>query len=150
MAYRTVLVYAADDSATFLGYSIKQDGVDKLYNNNLWSQDDIEDHKEQVQRLNAATDIRQFWPDVRDPEVQELVNNPDWEPLEYSPIEVVDEDNSVFVWDLEPSDMHPGVMNQDESVILYKTVQAPAPAHVHARIKKACEIVARERANAYA
>jgi hypothetical protein len=150
MSYSAVSIYDLDGN--FLGYSIKQTGVDKLLNNNLWSErpEDVEDLKAQLARLNDAVDIRAYWPDVRDPEVQELVNNPDWEPLVLSPVEVMDEENSIQIWEQEPNleTGEPGILDRDASIIVFKNVMAPAPAHVQARIKKACEIVARRRANA--
>lgn len=145
-AYQAVTVYDLDGN--FLGYAIKQVGVDKLHNNNLWAEKDTPDLKEQLQRLNQAGDIRQFWPNVRDPEVQALINDENWEPLEKSPVEVTDEDNSVFIWIEEPTDESPGIMDTENSIIATKIVYAPAPAHASARIKKACEVVARRRAGA--
>jgi hypothetical protein len=146
MSYIAVSIYDLDGS--FLGYGIKQEGVDKLLNNNLWTEspEDVSDLKAQLSRLNEAVDIRAYWPNVRDPEVQELVNNPNWEPLEYSPVEVVDEENSIQIWEKEPDNEQPGILDHEASVIVYKHVMAPAPAHVQARIKKACETVARRRA----
>lgn len=145
-SYQAVSVYSLEGE--FLGYTIKQVGVDKLLNNNLWAEADVPDLKAQLQRLNEQGDIRQFWPNVRDPEVQALINDDNWEPLEKSPVQVTDEENSVFVWIEEPSDESPGIMDTENSIIVTKTVLAPAPAHVSARIKKACEVVARRRAGA--
>jgi hypothetical protein len=147
MSYSAVVVY--DLAGAFLGYSIKQDGVDKLLNNNLWSPDDQDDLKLQLKRLNDATDIRNFWPDVRDPEVQALLDDPEFQPLELSPVEVVDEENSVFIWIEEPSEENPfGKMDPDASIIVHKNEMAPSPARVQERVKNACEIVARRRAGA--
>lgn len=148
MAYRAVSVYTLEGE--FLGYSIQQEGIEKLLNNNLWSEspEDTEDLKAQLARLNEAVDIRAFWPNIRDPEVQELINNPDWEPLQMSKVEVVDEDNSLFIWLEEPSDESPGIMDTENSIIEYKLVDAPAPTDVQARWKKACEVIARQRAAA--
>lgn len=148
MAYHAVSIYDLDGN--FLGYSVHQEGVDKLLNNNLWTEspEDVEDLKTQLARLNDATSIREFWPDVRDPEVKALTDNPEWEPLALSPVEVEDLDNSVLIWEEEPDDSigSPGILDREASVIVTKWVNAPAPAHVQARIKKACEIVARQRA----
>jgi hypothetical protein len=146
MAYQAVSIYTLDGA--FLGYGLKQDGVDKLHNNNLWtdSAEDVEDLKAQLGRLNDAVDIRAYWPDVRDEEVQAILNDPEFEPLKLSAVEVVDEENSLFIWIEEPSDTSPGQMDPDASIIAYKFVDAPAPTDVQARIKKACEIVARRRA----
>ena len=146
MAYQAVSIYTLDGQ--FLGYGLKQDGVDKLHNNNLWTDrpEDVADLKAQLGRLNEAIDIRAYWPNVRDPEVEALLTNPEFEPLKLSAVEVVDEENSLFVWEEEPSDESPGKMDPDASIIAYKFVDAPAPTDVQARVKKACEIVARQRA----
>lgn len=147
MTYQAVGIYTLNGD--FLGYGINQEGIAKLLNNNLWQETpkDIKDLREQLARLNDAIDIRAYWPDVRDPEVQALTEDPEWEPLKLSPVEVVDEANSLFIWDEEPTDETPGLLDTDASVIVYKYEQAPAPTDVQARIKKACEIVARKRAN---
>jgi hypothetical protein len=148
MTYQAVTIY--DANATFLGYAIKQDGVDKLHNTNLWTQNDIEDLKKQLHRLNDQTSVLQFWPDVRDPEVKAITDDPNFEPLKLSPVEVIDEENSVYVWIEEPSEENPfGEMDRELSHIAYKHEMAPAPTDVQARIKKACEIVARRRAEAH-
>ena len=146
MAYKAVSIYTLEGE--FLGYGLKQDGVDKLHNNNLWTEspEDVTDLKAQLGRLNDAVDIRAYWPDVRDPEVTALTDDPEFEPLTYSKVEVVDEENSLFIWIEEPTDESPGQMDPDASIIAYKWVDAPAPTDVQARIKKACEIVARRRA----
>lgn len=148
MSYEAVSVYDLDGE--FLGYAVKSSGVDKLHNNNLWTEspEDIIDLKDQLARLNDATSIRDFWPDVRDPEVTALTDDPEWEPLTYSAVEVEDLENSVLIWEEEPDDEAgtPGILDRDASIIATKFVDAPAPAHVQARIKKACEIVARRRA----
>lgn len=147
MSFETVYVYNGDGK--FLGVSIYQPGAQKLQTANLWtdSEEDQKDLADQLQRLNANVDIRAYWPDVRDPEVQVLLNDPEWEPLALSPSPVMDEENSVIVWDVEPSDENPyGRMNEELSVIVEKTVMVPSPVEVQARVKKACEVVARERA----
>jgi hypothetical protein len=147
MSFETVFVYNGDGQ--FLGTSIYQPGSQKLKTANLWtdSEEDQRDLAEQLQRLNANVDIRAYWPDVRDPEVQVLLEDEQWEPLSLSPAQVVDDEKSVIVWDEEPSDDNPfGRMNEELSVIVEKTVMAPSPVEVQARVKKACEVVARERA----
>jgi hypothetical protein len=147
MAYVPVAIYDLDGN--FLGYSIKNETVDKLHNTNLWRASDQQDLADQLKRLNQAVDIRAFWPDMRDPEVLALIENPDWEPLKLSPVEVVDEENSDFVWIVEPDETQPGQMDVENSTIVHKYVDAPAPADYAARLKKACEVVARQRAGAY-
>lgn len=148
MSFQTVYVYDADGE--FLGLSIYKPGAQKLHTANLWQNtpEDTADLARQLERLNDDVDVRAFWPDVRDPEVQELLDDPEFEKLKLSPVEVVDEDKSVFVWIEEPSDENPyGKADPELSVIVYKNEMAPAPVDVQARVKKACEVVARRRAN---
>jgi hypothetical protein len=94
------------------------------------------------------TDVRAFWPQVQDPAVQALLDDENFETLTLHPVEVMDEKNSIIVWEVEPSDENPhGRMDRNLSVIVNKTTMAPAPAEVKRRVMKACEIVARQRAN---
>jgi hypothetical protein len=147
MAYEAVSVYDLDGN--FLGYSIKNEAADKLHNNNLWAEADVADLQAQLHRLNDQTAVLAYWPDIRDPEVEALLNDENFEPLVLSPVEVVDEDNSIFIWIREPTEDDPfGQMDRDASVLVYKNVMAPAPTDVHRRNKKAQEIVARKRSGA--
>lgn len=149
MSFTHVLVY--DPDGEFIGYAIKKPDVLKFNSSNIWNQDEVADLEAQLQRLNNDVSIREFWPDVRDPEVVALLDNPSFEPLKMSPMQVVDDDQSTFVWFEEPSDESPyGSMDEDASNIVYKWIDVPQGSDVAARVKKACEIVARGRANAYA
>lgn len=151
MAFEVVYVY--DANGTNRGATILQQGANKLHTLNLWdinNPEDAADLREQLGRLVDNTDVRAFWPDVRDADVQALLNNSEWEPLTLSPAEVMDEENSVIVWQEEPSDENPyGRMDSDLSVIVNKTVMVPSPAEVKRRTMKACEVIARSRANAH-
>lgn len=148
MAFEVVYVY--NQSGALLGATIKQDSSKKLHTENLWNINDpteAQDLRDQLSRLVDNTDVRAFWPQVQDPEVQALLGDDTFEPLELHPVEVMDEDNSLIVWDEEPSDDNPyGRMNKELSVIVNKTTMAPAPAEVKRRTMKACEIIARRRA----
>jgi hypothetical protein len=147
MAFETVYVYNNDGA--FLGYGIKNSASQKLHTMNLWTEDQIDNLEDQLQRLNERTGILAHWPMLGDPEVQVLLNDPTWEPVANEPVEIVDEDKSTFVWirkpDLANGDV--GEMNEDASDIVFKTVMEPPPVLVQARIKKAQEIVATRRAN---
>ena len=147
MSFNAVGVYDLD--GLFIGYSIKEDGSQKLHTANLWteSDEDIKDLQAQLLRLNEAVDIRAYWPDVRDPEVVELLNDVNFQPLKMSPVEVEDLENSKLVWIEEPTEGSPGRLDMGPSIIAFKTVDAPAPSDVKLRIKNACEIVARKRAS---
>lgn len=145
--YQAVAIYDLDGN--FIGYTILKGGTEKLQTTNLWTEAQVSDLKVQLQRLNANVDIRSHWPQVQDPDVQALLNDPNWEPVPLDEVEVVDDDASTFVWDVPPSDEDPfGQMNEAASNIVYKTIMAPSSAGTVARIRKACEIVARARAGA--
>jgi hypothetical protein len=148
MSYQTVLIY--DANANFLGYTIlrprKEDQPFKLQTTNVWTDEQVNDLSHQLERLNDQRGILAHWPSYSDPEVMELVGNPDWEPVADEPIEVVDEENSTFVWIQEPSEEEPlGQLDEPASNIVTKYVYGPPPVLVQARIKKAQEIVARRR-----
>jgi len=146
MKYETVLVYDLDGN--FLAYGIKNVGRDKLQTTNIWPQDQLDEYREQLGRLNDEADVLGYWPDVRDPEVQGLLDNPNFEPLELFPQEVEDLDNSTIVWEegLEPTESQPGVPDRLKSIFVYKTVMMPNAVEVRARQRSACEHVARKRA----
>jgi hypothetical protein len=143
--FEQVYVYAGDGS--FIGSTIKRQDAKKLNTMNLWTEDEDEDLRAQLQRLNDSIAIQAHWPSLNDPEVLDLLNNPAWEPVPLAPVEMVDEDNSTFVWirrpNMEAGDI--GELDEDSSVILLKTVMMPPPALVQARMRKAQEVVARKR-----
>lgn len=148
--YKALALY--DLEGNFLAYTIgKEDEyVLKLHTTNMWSQGDSDDLTAQIDRLNDQGDVLAYWPDVRDTEVQALLDNPAWEPVDKIPTEIPDNDKSVFFYSEQPreEDGFPGAVDEDLSVIVYKTVLVPSPADTLRRVKKACEVVARKRANA--
>lgn len=139
MTYIPVLVY--DNNAKFLGYGIKSDDpkVVKLQTANLWAENEANQLREQIDRLNDMVGVTANWPSMNDPDVMKLVGNPDWEPLEDEPTQVVDEESSTIV------ENEFGEVDHRRSNIVTKTVMAPSPVRVAARFKKAQEIVARSR-----
>lgn len=141
--YEAVMIY---DNNGFVGYTIRKKGVDKLHTMNLWTQEDIEDLKQQISTLNSSADIRNFWPDVRDPEVQILLNDPFWEPAPLTETQVIDEEASNLVLgETDPLTLEAPLL-ESESNIVYKTILVPSPAGTTARVRKACEVVAVRRA----
>ena len=148
MTYRPVAVYALD--GIFLGYSIKEDGAKRLQTMNLWDDIDIEtkDISEQIAKLNSVADINAYWPDVRDPEVQTILNDPTFEPPELIDQEVIDEKASDLVFGPEDPLTLVKPLLDEESHIVYTTIKTPSPAGTQFRIRQACEIVARARAEA--
>jgi hypothetical protein len=142
MSFETVVVYNLDGD--FLGYTIKKQGAKKLHTMNLWedSAEDKTDLLQQMRTLSAATDIRNFWPDVRDPEVQVLLDDPTFEPVETSVTAAIDEEASDLVFGPEDPLTLVKPLLEEESHIVWKNIEVPSPAGIQARIRKACEVVA--------
>lgn len=141
-----VLIY--DIKGTFRGYTILN--ANKLASTNLWPDAELKDLQMQIDRLNEGTNIKQFWPNTRDPEVQALLNDPNFMPYETTTEQAVDEENSYYVWDRVTQDGQPAPgasIDHNASVIAYKAIQVPVrPEEVTIRFKRAHEIVARRRA----
>ena len=148
MLFTPLAVYDMDGN--FYAYTIGKvdDGVLKLHTTNLWHQDNSDDLMEQVERLNDQGSVLAYWPDARDPEVQALLDDETWMPVDRIPVEVPDNEKSVFVYTEQPreEDGFPGSVDEELSVIVMKTVMAPSPADTMRRVKAACETVARRRA----
>ncbi len=157
--YRRVFVY--DEEGEFLGYGIKQDRANGLQTTHLYQEAEMDNLWRQLERLNEADALRSVWPDARDPEVQALLADESWEPVQTAMMEVIDEEESTLVYGEEWATDRTGaellgddgrpVMTQgdllpDLSTIVYKTVEAPrSPAEVGQRIQKAQELVAKRR-----
>ena len=142
--HEIAIVYDAEGN--FRGYTIIKGN--KLASTNIWPEDQQADLQTQVQRLNADVNIKQFWPDTRDPDVQALLNNPDFMPYEKTTEQVVDDENSYLVYDeSQRTEYDSPVLDMERSVLAYKDVEVPKnPAEVTVRFKRAHEIVARRRA----
>jgi hypothetical protein len=155
-----IIVAIYDTDANFLGYTIKDadPAIVKLQSTNLWLESEIDKLQEQLNRLNQAVDLRLYWPNPKDPEVLAILANPDFMPIEYIEMEMVDDEHSYYVWVQEPEyDPATGeptgrmvdgsVLDEQASVIRYKMGIVPArPSDELYRIKGACELVARQRA----
>ena len=155
MAYSAVVVYTLD--GTFLGYAIKNDASPKMSSPNLYTEDEKDKLDERLSGLNENLDLSAVWPDARDPEVQSILADASFRPLEMIEDEVVDDENSYYVYEQEPEldvatgaptgRMINGTLNREASVLAYKRMMVPArPSDVMERTKAACEIVARKRA----
>lgn len=164
MPFIPVACYSATDG-NFLGYAIKAAEVpSKLQSTNLYLEGEEVKLNEQLAALNENVDIRSHWPSHNDPEVQALVNDPSFMPIEYIDAQVVDDDHSLYVWKKEhATDDHgnplfdlatgqPVMVDGSEldemaSVISYKIARVPKrPSDAMWRIKKAAETIARRRA----
>lgn len=143
------MIYTVEgDEPIFLGYTIKNSEAPKLQTTNLWSDAEEAQLDEQIERLNHKVGILAYWPDPRDPEVRQYTDDPNWEPVAPEPVEVVDEENSIFIWNRLPNldEGDVGQMDEDASTLVYKYVMLPPQVLLQARVKKAQEIVARRRA----
>lgn len=168
MEYELVAI-AGGEEGHLIGFVIKRANLPKLEGTNIYAPDEYEEAKEQVRYLNEATALRQFWPMPNEPEVEELLNDPGFEPVEYDMVEVPDLDNSELTYDMKPGpqiatdptgnpvfgedevkydDVGKPSINYSASTIFYKKVKAPRQTDVRGRIDRACEIVARNRMEA--
>lgn len=148
-----------------VGYAIKATEVpSKLQSTNVYLEGEEDKLRQQLADLNENVDIRSHWPDHRDPEVQALINDPSFMPIEYVDAEVVDDENSFYVWKKEHKtdengnplyDIATGLpvlvdgteLDEVASVIVKKIARVPKrPSDAMWRIKKAAETVARRRA----
>lgn len=146
--YKSVLIYSDEDTPQFVGYAILKT-PEKLQSINIYTDAQLPQLQLQLNRLNDQTSVLAHWPHYSDPDVRKLVDDPSWEPVADEPIEVVDEENSIFIWNREPdlANGDVGQMDEEASYIVIKEVMAQPPVLVQARVKKAQEIIARERMN---
>lgn len=164
MHYETVKVFD-NDGKNFIGYAIRKSGLLKLESVNLYDAAEFEDISNQVASLNEATALRQFWPSLSDPEVENLLADPDFESVEYEEVETIDLSKSElkYIWEEEPiydvsgylvreglpkqgTDGAP-VIDYRLSNIVTTVSSVPKQTDVRGRIDAACEIVARKRMN---
>jgi hypothetical protein len=144
--YRNVAVFTMEGD--LIGFAIKEDGAEKLQSTHIYPEDAAEDLSKRLTELNSDQDLQAVWPDANDPEVQALVNDKSFEPVEMVWEDVVDMDNSYLV---PMTNIHgeelPGVWDDQASVVVMKKAEVPKdPSAYFARTKKACEVVARRRA----
>lgn len=171
MKYEAVYLY--NNRNEFLGVGIKKTNAPQLQSVNIWSDSDeeIEDFRKTLAGLNDEGALREHWPQAMDPEVIELVENPDWEPLELHEASVPDWENATLVYKRDSvwgydydgaTDQvlpRPGPegkvewkdseeIDYDQSTIPHKQAMVPDPKEVQDRYFKAQEIVARRRLQA--
>lgn len=169
MKYEAVYLHTREGE--FVGAAIKKAGTLKLYDTNIWSesQSDVEDFRATLTRLNDENVIRQFWPEAMDPEVVELVEDPEWEKLElhnervpnWAKSTLVYKKDSVWGYEYDGAtdsvQPRPGPEGQPEwkdsqelddeaTTIVYENRMVPDPQEVQNRYFKAQETVARRRA----
>jgi hypothetical protein len=140
MSYEAVYLYNSKNE--FQGVAIKKANVPQLHSLNIWSDSDEEvaDFRKTLTGLNENSKLRAFWPEAHDPEVGELVDDPNWEQLALHEEEVPDWEHSTIV------DDEYGGIDQAKSTIVFKKALVPDPTEAQSRYFKAQEIVARRRA----
>lgn len=153
--YRAVFIY--DEDVKFIGQTIKGDDKQKLQTTNIYVEGEENELLGAINHLNENENLTRFWPNARDPLVIRLLEDPDFEPVEMGPVEVVDEDKSNYVYQLKPEidtfgmptgEMIEGDLDRMASTIIMKTIMAPVrPSDVMARTKKAQQIVAAKRSS---
>lgn len=153
MTFLPIALYSTDGE--FVGWAIKDDGVAKLQSTNIWGEDEMDSLGNRLRELNEHHSIARFWPNPQDPDVVALINDVTFEPINYIEQEIVDEDRSNYVWQKVAAQGPEGEaiwidgpeLDETASTIVYKTALVPErPTDQVQRIKKACEVVARQRA----
>jgi hypothetical protein len=149
--YFPVALYNLD--GTFRAYAII--GEHKLQSTNIWVEGEETEFNERLALLNASSTLNQHWPHPQDPEVLEILGREDFMPVTYKEVQVVDENKSHYVYLQTTAKDKDGLfyavdsdeIDEEASTIVYKTAQVPEqPTDTVARIRAACEIVAKERA----
>jgi hypothetical protein len=143
-------------TGSFVGYTIRDPSKPKLQTTNVYTEQEQEQLAKRLAELNDGQQVRTAWPDTRDPEVQKLLHDRNFEPIEMEEQQVIDEEESFLVWIQQPETdewgNETGVMvdgtdiDMNASVIVYKIAVVPKrPSDVGERTRKAQEIVARSR-----
>ena len=139
-------VYVYDGSGSFLGYAIKEQGTPKLDSATLYTEEEQDKLNDQLGRLNDAYLVKAHWPDAKDPEVQAVLADPDFEPLEMMEDDVLDVENSYIVYEKEPDGSDSLDIDKMASVLVFKKEMVPKyVSAVWERTKNAQEVVARQR-----
>lgn len=90
-----VVVGLADKS----GFVIRHEESDKLESVWILTADEAQ---EQADQINFQAKLAEHLPNAHDPEVQALVNDPDFSPVEYEDVEVPDYERSNIVYVTKP------------------------------------------------
>lgn len=141
MNYEAVLVY--NDEGEFLGFAIKEDSARKLQSTILYLESEHPELRERIEQLNLRGRLQAAWPTPADADVQALLQDEEFHPIEYHQVQVIDEGNSYYAW------REDGTIDEDASVIRYTLEEEPVrPSDAMMRVQKACEEIARRRSYA--
>jgi hypothetical protein len=147
MPYTHVLIYTPEGEC--LGYGIRKPAPAlQLKSVNIWTEEEQGDVQEQLNRLNADVSLRTHWPKLDDPEVQALLNDPTWMPLEMEEVTEVDDENSYYAYKTyDHGDGPRQVIDEDATVLAYHPPRLvpKRPIEAQVRIKKTQERVAHDR-----
>jgi hypothetical protein len=121
----------------------------KLQSTNLYAENERDDLAKRLAALNDSQSVTSAWPDARDPEVQALIADPSFEPIEMVSDEIIDEDSSYLVYLKDADGIDTFEIDHEASVLKYQIAEVPArPSDYMARTKTACETIARQRVDA--
>lgn len=157
-----------------IGYVAQKEGVLKL--EGTWIYEDYDELAAYVDQLNEQERLAAYRPLATDPEVQALVSDPNWSPVEYEDVEVFDRDSSeIFYISIPRSEytkygitsaiegaakgictqegyaLGPDgkpVINYQDSKVVTKIEKQPKRVSGLGRIGAAIEVVARKRMEA--
>ena len=149
-----VIVEIRDLDGSNIGFAVHKEGTLKLEDTNIWTTEESDQLAEHVGALNNRVELQAHWPNAQDPDVLELIEDPNFEALEYEDqdgvdqgrlydlvqegeIRITEEDGEQIV---DPRDSH-----------LIPTISERVlkdPAQPMNRYRKASEIVARRRLEA--
>ncbi len=137
--HKPAMIYKVENGKPqFVGYGVLN-GT-KLTSLRIW--ENPADVEKIVKQHNESAILHEHWPYFEDPEVQALIKDPEWEPMEMVEEQIPDMENSVLAED------EVGGVDWAESQVKYTTALVPKdPAAAQLRVHKAMETVARKRAN---
>lgn len=145
------LAVVATQNGLVIGYAIKKTGLPKFESVNIYQPDEVGEARDDIRDLNKRAALREFWPTPDDLEVQALINDPDFCPVEYDEVDTIDMENSTLVYDEVPSLETGGPsINWPASEVVYKKEFQPKRTQEKSRIELASQHVAHarlERAN---
>lgn len=144
LEYRAVQLYDPyrDD---FIGWTIVVDGQTKLHSTHYYPDSQLQDLQDRLAELDDEQRVLHHWPTLDDPHVQNLLQDPTFEPLEMTWVDAPVTRNGRVVED-PTSDHDPA--RPWEAKLLTERKQVPKePSAVTQRIKRAQELVARARMN---
>lgn len=145
-SYTIASLYDALDNA-HLGDVIVADGQTKLYCTHYYRPGEKEALQDRLQELENEQDILRYWPAFDDPQVQALVQDETFEPLEkeWQPVPVEGPDGNPLI---HPESGHDPERPWEARLLTKQKLVPKSPAEAQQRVKTAMELVARARMEA--